>query len=158
MLLSLFDHKQCLAGLQVLSGWLMWGATLSEDQLEDSRPPSSNISNNKNGFLSCCCLLRPRDFFFFLFPPNIFFPRSTKLPSKGHLVVLTSTFLIILFFFFKVLFWSVSNQFWIKIYSFLRNMAISAPVGKQDFGLHHIFYGLRGMLMWEVARLWLYWR
>ena len=41
--------------------------------------------------------------FFFLFPPNISFPRSTKLPSKGHLVVLTSTFLIIFFFFLSSL-------------------------------------------------------
>ena len=130
---------------------------MSEDQLEDFRPLSSNISEKKKCIPFMLLSSEAQRFFFFLFPPNIFFRRSTKLPSKGHLVVLTSTFLIILFFFFlKVLLWRVSNQFWIKIYSFLRNMAISAPVGKQDFGLHHIFYGLRGMLMWEVARLRLY--
>lgn len=91
-------------------------------------------------------------FFFFLFPPNIFFPRSTKLPSKGHFSC-SDFFLIMLLKFFFRCFKSVLDK----------NIQLSEipsefqPLWeKQDFGLHHIFYGLRGMLMWEVARLWLY--
>lgn len=99
MLFSLSDHKQCLAGLQVLSGWLMCWASLSEDQLEDLRSLSSNISEKKMYSFHAAVFWGPEIFFFLFFShPIFFFPRSTKLPSKGHLVVLTSTFLIILFF------------------------------------------------------------
>lgn len=79
--------------------WLTWC----------TMPVVFNIADNKNEFLSCCCLLKPRD----VFPTEcICFPRSTKLPSKGHVVFLFLLFWMYLKIF---LFWSIPNQFWIKI-------------------------------------------